>query len=177
MVSDLKTFAHKECRIAAQKKKKFFGEFCPTSRIFLVSVLLSALVERFFVSRMRFLFVNLLYYSWQYSQKPLSRIRRSGVAGGCSTALQTTAKLYTARLKQKPNIITFSTLQADIKCADARTASWGQSEFVKPRLIKYMTQSILASFEEFEAGLRTPYSRLVPQKSIFASDILTEPWI
>ena len=37
----------------------FFSEFCLTSRIFLVSVLLFALVERFFVSRMRdFYFIN-----------------------------------------------------------------------------------------------------------------------
>ena len=35
------------------KKSLFFGEFCLTSRIFLVSVLLSASVERCFVSRMR----------------------------------------------------------------------------------------------------------------------------
>ena len=78
MVSDLYTFTHKGCKIAAakkfvtdfpwgkvmksgglrfenfffingvkiatQKKIYFFGEFCPTSRIFLVSVLLSASV-------------------------------------------------------------------------------------------------------------------------------------
>ena len=34
-------------------KKVFLGEFCPTSRIFLLSMLLSASVKRFFVSRMR----------------------------------------------------------------------------------------------------------------------------
>ena len=34
------------------KKKLFFGKFCLTSRIFLVSVLLPASVERFFVSPM-----------------------------------------------------------------------------------------------------------------------------
>ena len=54
MVSDLKTFAHKGCKIAARKEKSFlFGKFCLTSRIFLVSVLLSGSDERFFVSRMR----------------------------------------------------------------------------------------------------------------------------
>ena len=52
MVSDLKTFAHKGCKITAQKKM-LFGEFCLTSRIFLVSVPLSASVERCFVFRMR----------------------------------------------------------------------------------------------------------------------------
>ena len=41
----------------------FFGEFCCTSRIFLVSVLLSASVERCYVSRMRdFLFINYKFY-------------------------------------------------------------------------------------------------------------------
>ena len=34
MVSDLKTFAHKGCKIAAPKKPGFCGEFCLTSRIF-----------------------------------------------------------------------------------------------------------------------------------------------
>ena len=52
MVSDLKTSASKGCKIATQKKGLFFGEFCLTSRIFLVSVPLSASVERCFVSRM-----------------------------------------------------------------------------------------------------------------------------
>ena len=52
MVSDLKTFAHKGCKIAA-KKREFFGEFCLTSWIFLVSVLIFPLYEKFFVSRMR----------------------------------------------------------------------------------------------------------------------------
>ena len=37
MVSDLKTFAYKGVKIAVQKKI-VFGEFCLTSRIFLVSV-------------------------------------------------------------------------------------------------------------------------------------------
>ena len=58
MVSDCKTFALKGWKLAAQKKNYFFGDFCLTSRIFLVSVLLSALVERFFVSRMRDFFVS-----------------------------------------------------------------------------------------------------------------------
>ena len=40
-----------------RKKSFFFGEFCLTSRIFLVSVQLSALVERCFVSRMRDFFL------------------------------------------------------------------------------------------------------------------------
>ena len=50
VVSDLTTFAYKGCKIAAHF---FFGKFCPTSRILLVLVLLSASVERCFVSRMR----------------------------------------------------------------------------------------------------------------------------
>ena len=45
MVSDLKKIAHKGCKIA--------GEFCFTTRTFLVLVLLSASVKRFVVSRMR----------------------------------------------------------------------------------------------------------------------------
>ena len=53
MVSDLKTFSHKGYKIDAQKQVFFFGKFCLTSRIFLVSVLISASAERFFVSRMR----------------------------------------------------------------------------------------------------------------------------
>ena len=36
-----------------RKKNCFFGEFCPTSRIFLVLVLLSASVKICFVSRIR----------------------------------------------------------------------------------------------------------------------------
>ena len=40
----------KDCKIAALI---FFGEFCHTHRIFLLSVLLSASVDRCFVSRMR----------------------------------------------------------------------------------------------------------------------------
>ena len=39
VVSDLKTFAHKWCKIAAHRKSLLFGKFCLTSRIFLVSVL------------------------------------------------------------------------------------------------------------------------------------------
>ena len=50
MVSDLNFFAYKWCKIAAIF---FFGEFYLTSRIFLVSVVLSASVERCFFSRMR----------------------------------------------------------------------------------------------------------------------------
>ena len=34
MVSDLKTFTSKGCKIAAPEKKKFLDEFCLTSRIF-----------------------------------------------------------------------------------------------------------------------------------------------
>ena len=61
VVSDLKTFVHKWCKIAAQKKS-FLGKFCLTSRIFLVSVLLSASVERFFVSHMQdFLLMVVMY--------------------------------------------------------------------------------------------------------------------
>ena len=41
MVSDCNFFAHKEFKIAVQEKF-FFGEFCPTIRIFLVLVLLSS---------------------------------------------------------------------------------------------------------------------------------------
>ena len=51
VVSDLKTFAHKGYQMAAQKKY-----------IFLVSVILSALVERFFVSRTRYFFVVVVCY-------------------------------------------------------------------------------------------------------------------
>ena len=43
-------FAHRGGKITAQKNL-FFGKFCPTSRIFFESVLLSTLVERFLVSR------------------------------------------------------------------------------------------------------------------------------
>ena len=50
MVSDYKTLAHKGCKIAAQFKKI---KFCLTSRIFLALVLLSASIERCFVSRTR----------------------------------------------------------------------------------------------------------------------------
>ena len=53
MVSDLKFFAYKGCKIAAQKICCFFSKFCPTSRIFLVLVLISASVETCFVSRTR----------------------------------------------------------------------------------------------------------------------------
>ena len=61
MVPDLKTYAHKECKIVAQKKSLFFGEFCLTSKICLVSVLISASVEGFFVSYMEdFFFICLL---------------------------------------------------------------------------------------------------------------------
>ena len=53
MVSDFKKIknAHKGCKDAAEKKVSFFGEFCRTNRFF-VSLLLSASVERCFVSRM-----------------------------------------------------------------------------------------------------------------------------
>ena len=53
VVSDLTTLAHKGCKIAVQKVVSFFGEFCLTSKNFVVLVLQSAWVERFFVSRMR----------------------------------------------------------------------------------------------------------------------------
>ena len=56
-VSDLKNLAHKGWKVAAQKKFVFFGEFCLTRRIFLVSVLKSASDGRFFVSHMRDFFV------------------------------------------------------------------------------------------------------------------------
>ena len=53
MVTDFKTFAYKWCTIAAQFFSSsfffLFCEFCLPSRIFLVSVLLPASVERFFV--------------------------------------------------------------------------------------------------------------------------------
>ena len=52
MVSELNTFSHKGCKIAAQKSL-IFDKFCPTSRICLVLGLLSVLVERCFVSRMQ----------------------------------------------------------------------------------------------------------------------------
>ena len=52
------TFTHKGCKIAAQKKSFFSSaNFALLSRILLVSVLLSASVERFFVSRMRDFFL------------------------------------------------------------------------------------------------------------------------
>ena len=94
MVSDLKFFAHKGCKIATQivlpyrvgffwyrcfslhltvflpplpevhaNKSLFFGKFCLTSRIFLASVLLSASVERCFVSRMRDFKIIFLFFS------------------------------------------------------------------------------------------------------------------
>ena len=50
----MNTFAQKGCRIAAQKK---FDEYCLTSRIFLVLVLISALVKICFVCRMRDFFL------------------------------------------------------------------------------------------------------------------------
>ena len=52
MVSDLTTFAYRGWKIAVQTKV-FFGEFWPQYQDFLVLVLLSASVERCFVSRMR----------------------------------------------------------------------------------------------------------------------------
>ena len=52
VVSDLKTFAHKRCKIAAQKTLVFW-QILPYLQDFFVSVLLSAAVKRFFVSRMR----------------------------------------------------------------------------------------------------------------------------
>ena len=48
------TLAYKGCKITPQKKFAFFIKFCLTSRIFLVSVLLSVSVERCFVSRKRY---------------------------------------------------------------------------------------------------------------------------
>ena len=55
-----KTLAYKGYKITAQKKCFFFCEFCLTSRIVLVSVILSASVERCFVSCMRdFYFSNI----------------------------------------------------------------------------------------------------------------------
>ena len=48
-----KTFAYKGCKINAQFFLVFFCEFSLTSRIFFVLLLLSASVERCFVSRMR----------------------------------------------------------------------------------------------------------------------------
>ena len=59
MVSDLKTFAHKRCKIYALKIL-VLGETCLTGRIFLVLVLLSVLVERCFVSRMRDFFMDIV---------------------------------------------------------------------------------------------------------------------
>ena len=43
----------KGVKLPHRKKVFFFGKFCFTSRIFLVSVLLSASVEKFFVSRLQ----------------------------------------------------------------------------------------------------------------------------
>ena len=54
MVSDLKTFPYKECKISPQNQKfSFSANFALLAGFFLVLVLLSALVERCFVSRMR----------------------------------------------------------------------------------------------------------------------------
>ena len=63
VVSALKNFAFKKCKITAEKK---MGEFCLTSRIFLVSVLLSALVKRCFVSHMRDFFLYIIGKSAVY---------------------------------------------------------------------------------------------------------------
>jgi hypothetical protein len=49
VVSDLKTFAHKECKLP-HNESFFSGVFCSTISICLVSVLLSKSVERSFVS-------------------------------------------------------------------------------------------------------------------------------
>ena len=74
MVSDLKKFAYKGYKTAAQKKRSFFDEFCLTSRNVLVSVLLSASVERCFVSRAQDFFLhkkmlNFLALLWQKYSK------------------------------------------------------------------------------------------------------------
>ena len=55
-------FASKGCTTSAQKSL-FFGEFYLTSRTILVRVLLSALVQRCFVSRMRDFFVDIINLS------------------------------------------------------------------------------------------------------------------
>ena len=61
--SDLKTFAHKGLKTAAAKKLVFFGKSCLTSSfVFVVLVLLSASVKRFFVSCMWGLFS---YFYWK----------------------------------------------------------------------------------------------------------------
>ena len=49
MVSDLETFVYKGFKLP-RKKRLIFGKFCLSSRIFLVLVLLSALVQICFVS-------------------------------------------------------------------------------------------------------------------------------
>ena len=69
MVSDLETNAYEECKIAAQKSL-FFGKFCPTIRIFLVLVLLSASVKRCFDSRMRKFYLVLVYHNKVVVIKP-----------------------------------------------------------------------------------------------------------
>ena len=56
----LKKIAHNGCEIAAPIFL-FFGEFCLTGRFFLVLVLLSAWVERCFVSGMRDFFLLFLF--------------------------------------------------------------------------------------------------------------------
>ena len=54
VVSDFKPFAHEGSKLAAQFFFFFFfDEICPTSRIFLVLVLLSATIDRCFVARTR----------------------------------------------------------------------------------------------------------------------------
>ena len=61
MISDSKTFFHKGIKIAAQFFSSFFGTFCRTSRIFLVSVLLSASVERCFAKYV-FVLARMFHY-------------------------------------------------------------------------------------------------------------------
>ena len=63
VVSDLKTFAHKGCKIADQKIVSFLWNFALLAGFFLVSVLLSALVKRCFVSRMQDFKKNSLTFS------------------------------------------------------------------------------------------------------------------
>ena len=60
LVSDLNTFAHKGCKIAAQTKLVFL-RILPYEQDFLLSLLLSASVERCFVSRMRDFFIFLFF--------------------------------------------------------------------------------------------------------------------
>ena len=80
MVSDLKTFVHKGCQIAAQKKGFFQVSFALLSWDFFVSLLLSASVERFFVSRMRDFFLRSYWQGYALAHSPVHHINKPSPA-------------------------------------------------------------------------------------------------